>query len=113
MAVSLLHNATQADQVKTADHLFDILETQGILERYSVEKPLAMSYLAPFYRREQLEQSAWRLLEILKHLPKAVQAEMALNIIQYIYQLDQLDAGAACRDDPFEAPLQGTSQTPS
>ncbi len=107
MAVSLLHNASKPVQVKTAEHLFALLEAQKILEMHNVGKPLTMSYLLPFYRREKLEQSTWRLLELLKHLPREVQAEMALNIIQFIYQVE---SGAALPEQPLEVPLQSHTQ---
>jgi hypothetical protein len=74
--------------VKTADYIFKLLEQQGALGEHQLGKTITISYLFPFTRREKLEQTTWRLLEILKHLPKDLQLEMALNMIQFIYKLD-------------------------
>ncbi len=104
MAVSLLHNAAQTDQIKTTDYIFKLLEEQGAVEAYNLAKPLTVTYIFPFARREKLEQSTWRLLEILKNLPKDLQVEMALAMIQFIYRLESggdipaMEAAAHFRD---------------
>lgn len=108
MAVSLLHNAAQADQIRTTDYIFRLLEGQGIVEAYNLAKPLTVTYIFPFSRREKLEQSTWRLLEILKNLPQALQVEMALNIIQFVYKLE---SGGDIPAEEAEAHFKARMQT--
>lgn len=98
MAVSLLLNASKADQLRTVQYTLNLLERDEILRQYRSEigDPLRVSYLFPFNKRRNMEQGTRRLLEILKLLPQSIQLEMALSMINYIYLLD---AGMALNNE--------------
>ena len=98
LAVSLLQNASLHDQAKTAQYLIRIIDSMGTLQPEAAKKSaLNLGYIFPHNRRrENLEPSARKLLEILKHLPYDSQLEMAIQIIHYIYLLD---AGLPLLDD--------------
>ncbi|MBX2860577.1 MAG: hypothetical protein KTR14_05045 [Vampirovibrio sp.] len=88
MAVSLLQNANKRDQLKTTKYIYQQLEQEGYLDNPDITKTFEGTYIFPFRRRQKLEQSASRLLEVLKHLPTDVQVEMSLHMINFMYLLD-------------------------
>ncbi len=88
MAVSLLQNASIEAQLQTTDYILTFLKDENILEESRIQATLNTTSLLPFLRQDPLQQSTWRLLEIMKALPKELQLEVALNMIQFIYTLD-------------------------
>ncbi len=96
MAVSLLQNASTKKKIQTSQYVLDWLGDEGALESQEIAKLLKPVLLFPFLRRESLNQSTWQLLEVMKELPKDLQLEVSLNMIQFIYKLD---SGFVLEDD--------------
>ncbi len=88
MAVSLLQNASRIHQEMTAHYIRRHMERESILEKERLGPPGQLLFLFPFLRRNRLEKDAWELLEMMKRLPKDIQLELALMMINYIYMLD-------------------------
>ncbi|MGE0200324.1 MAG: hypothetical protein AB7P76_05080 [Candidatus Melainabacteria bacterium] len=87
MAVSLLQNAPASHQEMTARYLLGVLERESILAQYQLDKN-SVHFVFPFLKRARLNVHAWKLLEVMKKLPRNRQLELALGVINYIYMLD-------------------------
>ena len=103
MAVSLLQNASKTHQEMTARYVNLFLEREHLMEKHLEMEPGKLQFLFPFMRRNRLEKSAWSALETIKRLPKDVQLEVALAMINYIYILDA--GGAPPTVESVELPL--------
>lgn len=100
MAISLLQNASYANQELAAKYIFNIIEQQRLLNNQqfnSLYKGIA--FIFP-NNRNQLQVEARRLVEELKHLPSVTQESLALVLINYIYVLDQ---GLSNLENQFDA----------
>lgn len=87
MAVSLLQNASPLHQEMTAKYLMKYLERHHVLDKHDMNKN-QLAFLFPFVRRSRLNLHAWHLLELVKRLPRTLQLEVALMMINHVYLLD-------------------------
>ena len=89
MAISLLQNASHMHQEAAARHVMELMRQAGWLDMAeSKVKQDALNFLFPSYRRSRFQMLARHLVELLKHLPKSVQLEMATQLISVMYCLD-------------------------
>lgn len=91
MAVSLLQNAPHSQQEMAARYMLRYMEREGILDDLKLGKQ-QVQFVFPFIKRSRMQVHAFRLLEIMKHMPRNAQLEMALHLINYIYMLDAGEA---------------------
>ena len=47
-----------------------------------------LHFIFPFLRRSRLNLYAWQLLEVMKRLPRTMQLEVSLMMINHVYLLD-------------------------
>ena len=87
MAVSLFQSALPARQEMTAKYLMKYLERHHVLDNYDMKRN-QLYFIFPFVRRNHLNVHAWHLLEVIKRLPRTLQLELALMMINHIYLLD-------------------------
>ena len=87
MAISLLQNTSPIHQEMTAAYLLRFLEREGILKEYQLSSDRVF-FIFPLVRRSQMDRRACHLLEVLKRLPRGLQIELSLNMINYIYMLE-------------------------
>ena len=93
MAVSLLQNATPAQQDMAGLYMTHYMARLGLGHHAPApsvpelgRKP-GLGFLL-FTKRQNIEPRSFRLLESLKCLPRAEQLDMALHLINYMYLLD-------------------------
>lgn len=87
MAVSLLQNAIPVYQEMTAKYILKYMEREGILKEYSLTNQ-QIRFVFPFIKRNRMNQDAWEMMETLKRLPRQLQLDVSLQMINYIYMLD-------------------------
>lgn len=87
MAVSLLQNAEPTHQEMTAKYLLKYLERHHVLDKHEMSRN-QLHFIFPFMRRSRLNPYAWQLLEVMKRLPRTLQLEVALMMINHVYLLD-------------------------
>ena len=87
MAVSLMQNAIPVYQEMTAKYILKHMEREGILEQYQLSNQ-DVSFMFPFIKRTRMNIHAWEMMEVLKRLPRQLQLDIALQMINYIYMLD-------------------------
>ena len=87
MAVSLLQNAIPVYQEMTAKYILKYMEREGILKQFDLTNQ-QIAFVFPFVKRHRMNNDAWEMMEILKRLPRQLQLDIALQMINYIYMLD-------------------------
>jgi len=89
MAMSLLQNASHADQEMAARYMFKVMDALNLLDAAELRtKNDRIRFIFPSFRRSKFEMHARHLVELLKHLNHDAQQAMAIQLINYIYILD-------------------------
>ncbi len=89
MAISLLQNASRTHQEMAARYMFNVMEAQGLLDVAELStREDRVRFIFPSFRRSRFEMHARHLVELIKHLDKSAQQDLAVQMINYIYVLD-------------------------
>lgn len=104
MAVSLLQNAIPVYQEMTAKYVLKYMEREGILNQYNLTNQ-QIRFVFPFTKRHNMNNDAWEMMETLKRLPRQLQLDVALQMINYIYMLDSGETLDGRAEDTLTHPV--------
>lgn len=94
MAISLLQNAPSHHREQTINYIHDIIRElyPGVTKRITLD-PGGFWSLNFVQKRRSMDQKSWMVVETLRYLPDADKELMGIEMIRFIYNLENEESG--------------------